>query len=285
MSTFKPSQIPKAAATRSKPDQGGYFETLPTPSPRELCFRVKETCATFQPTTVPQLGTPYKESSFLSVKPRIQLEGFQDYQLLNIQREGDFLWFKYGAPKSDYQKNNEPFRTFFTTRRYTWPAVLEDLYVVETTQFEQAVYNGSSTQTQPSYFPRYTYRPPASVSTVVMVEQFLSPTEWPKASIIHRQPIPTGVHGSWVGLEFNFQECLHPDIVITEKVPSARIVPGVGVLASPLGRNPQRKFIPQTNFLDWAPFVYDDGVEPSDGFWMRERVTYFPPIRPPDVYT
>lgn len=284
MSSFKPSAQPKAGTQVSKPDQGGYFETLPTPNPRELCFRVKETCATFQPTTVPVIGTPYKESSFLSTRPRMQVEGFNDYQLMNITREGEFLWFKYGKPKSDYEKNNTPFRTFFTTRRFTWPAVLEDLYFVQTLEFEQAVYNGSSIQTQPSYFPRYTFRPPVSVSTVVMIEQFLSPTPWERAAIIHRQPIVTGVHGSWVGLEFDFQECLHPDIVITEKVPGATIVPGIGVLSSPVARNPQRKFIPQTNFLDWAQFVYEDNVEPSDGFWLRERVTYFPPIRPPDVY-
>ncbi len=156
---------------------------------------------------------------------------------------------------------------------------------METRDFEQAVYNGTTTQTQPSYFPRYTFRPAASVSTVVMIEQFLSPANWARADIVHRQPIPTGVHGSWVGLEFDFQECLHPDIVIPEKVPGATVVPGVGVLAAPTYRNPQRKFIPQTNFLDWAQFVYDDAVEPTDGFWLRERVTYFPPIRPPDVYT
>ena len=62
-------------------------------------------------------------------------------------------------------------------------------------------------------------------------------------------------------------------------------MPGVGVLAAPTFRNPQRKFIPQTNFLDWTQFVYDDAAEPSDGFWLRERVTYYPPVRPPDVYT
>ena len=57
------------------------------------------------------------------------------------------------------------------------------------------------------------------------------------------------------------------------------------VLASPTARNLQRKFIPETNFQDWAPFIYEDNVEPTDGFWLRERVTYFPPTRPPDVFT
>jgi hypothetical protein len=283
MSSFKPSTQPKAQNTTAKTDQGHYFSVVPTPNPREMAFVVRETAQTFNPSEVPEVGTAYKDSSFLSVKPRIQLQGFQDYVLLNFGKDGDSLWFKYGKNKVVTDQATK-FRTYFTTQRFTWPAVLEDLYVVQTSQFQQAVYNGSTTQTQPSYFPRYTFRPAVSVSTVVMIEQFLSPAAWAKADVTHRQPIPTGVHASWVGLEFDFQECLHPDIVIPEKVPGAKIVSGVGVLASPTARNLQRKFIPQTNFLDWAPFFYDDAVQPTDGFWLRERVTYFPPIRPPDVF-
>lgn len=284
MSTFKPLNPPKAKATTSKPGEGKYFSLVPTPNPREMAVIVKETAATFNPLEVPAIGTSYQDSSFLSVKPRIQLQGFKDYVLLNFGKDGEFLWFKYGKNKALTDQATK-FRTYFTTQRFTWPAVLEDLYVVQTQEFKQAVFDGSSTQTQPSFFPRYTFRPAVSVSTVVMIEQFLSPTPWAKADVIHRQPIPTGVHASWVGLEFDFQECLHPDIVIPEKVPGAHVVPGVGVLSSPTARNLQRKFIPQTNFTDWAPFYYDDAVQPTDGFWLRERVTYFPPVRPPDVYT
>lgn len=284
MSSFKPSNPPKAQNTVSKTGEGKYFEIIPTPSPRELAFRVKETCATFNPSEVPEIGTSYAASSFLSVRPRIQLQGFQDYRLLNIQREGEFLWFKYAKNKTDSEKNNSPFRTFFTNRRYTWPAVLEDLYFIQTKDFQQAVFDGTTTQVQPSYFPRYSFRPSVSVSTVCLVEQFLSPTPWNQASLVHRQPIPTGVHGSWVGLEFDFQECLHPNIVVTEKVPGFSIVPNVGVQAPTVPRNPLRKIIPETNFLDWAQFVYDDGVEPADGYWLRERVTYFPPVRPQNNY-
>lgn len=282
MSSFKPSNPPKAGDTLSKAGEGKYFSLVPTPNPREMAVVVRELAATFNPTEVPEIGTPYKESSFLSVKPRIQLQGFGDYVLLNVGKDGDFLWFKYGKNKAATDQATK-FRTFFTTQRFTWPAVLEDLYVVQTTQFEQAVYNGTTTQTQPSYFPRYTFRPAASVSTVVMVEQFLSPQPWSRADVTHRQPIPTGVHASWVGLEFDFQECLHPNIVIPEKVPGASVVSGVGVQAPPTARNLQRKFIPETNFLDWAPFYYDDSVQPTDGFWLRERVTYFPPARPQEA--
>jgi hypothetical protein len=280
MSSFKPSRPPKAQNTVSKTDEGHYFEVIPTPSPRELAFRVKEFCATFNPTEVPVIGTSYGDSTFLSVRPRIQLEGFKDYLLLNIQRDGDFLWFKYAKNKTESEKNNSPFRVFFTNRRYTWPAVLQDLYFVQTTEFQQAVFDGTTTQTQPSYFPRYAFRPAASVSTICMVEQFLSPTPWDRVNLNHTQPIPTGVHGSWVGLEFDFQECLHPDIIITEKVPGFSIVQGVGVVSPLVPRNPLRKIIPKTNFTAWTQFVYDDGVEPSDGYWLRERVTYFPPIIP-----
>lgn len=284
MSTFKPSDPPKAHNTVSKRDEGHYFTVIPTPNPREMAFIVRETAQTFNPVEVPVIGTSYAESKFLTTRPRIQLQGFKDYVLLNVSKDADNLWFKYGKNKVQTDQATQ-FRTYFTTRRFTWPAVLEDLYVVQTRQFEQAVYNGTTTQTQPSYFPRYTFRPAVSVSTIVMIEQFLSPQPWPKEVLTHRQPIPTGVHASWVGLEFDFQECLHPAVVIPEKVPGATVVPGVGVLAAPSYRNLQRKYVPETNFLDWAPFIYDDAVEPTDGFWLRERVTYFPPVRPPEVYT
>lgn len=271
MSSFKPSRPPKAQNTVSKTDEGHYFEVIPTPSPRELAFRVKEACATFNPTEVPAIGTTYGDSSFLSVRPRIQLEGFKDYLLLNVQREGEFLWFKYAKNKTEEEKNNSPFCTFFTTRRYTWPAILQDLYFVQTSALQQS---------QPAYYPRYTFRPATSVSTICMVEQFLSPTPWDRTLMTHQQPLPTGVHGSWVGLEFDFQECLHPDVVVTEKVPNFTVVFGVGVLNPVTPRDFLRKIIPKTNFTSWAPFVYDDSAEPSDGYWLRERVTYYPPILP-----
>lgn len=283
MSTFKPSNPPKASNTTSRQGTGKYFKLVPTANPREMAFVVKEDAATFNPTTVPEPGTAYKDSSFLKVRPRIQLEGFEDYQLLNISAEGDMIWFKYGKNKAQTDQATK-FRTFFTTVRHTWPAVLEDLYVVQTRDFEQAIYNGTTTQTEPSYFPRYSFRPSASVSTVVMIEQFLSPVSWSKSAVAHPQPVTTGVHGSWIGVSFDFQECLHPTIVITEKVPGASIVQGVGVLSPSVSRNPYRKIIPQTNFLDWAPFVYSDAVQPSGGAWLRERVTYFPPSLPETTF-
>ena len=284
MSTFKPSNPPKASNTTSRPGTGKYFKLVPTANPRELAFVVKEDAATFNPTTVPEPGTAYKDSSFLKVRPRIQLEGFEDYQLLNISADGDMLWFKYGKNKVQTDQATR-FRTFFTTVRHTWPAVLEDLYVVQAKLFEQTSTNQNFTQVDPTYFPRYSFRPSVSVSTVVLVEQFLSSTPWPRASITHPQPVTTGVHGSWVGISFDFQECLHPAIMVTEKVPGATIVQGVGVISPTVPRNPNRKIIPETNFTDWAPFVYSDAVEPSGGAWLRERVTYFPPAIPETAFT
>ncbi len=164
MSDFESARPPKASTSVAKAEEGKYFSLVPTPNPREMAFIVKETAATFNPTIVPEVGTTYKDSSFLKTRPRIQLQGFQDYRLLNIQKDGEFLWFKYGLNKALTDQATK-FRTFFTTRRFTWPAVLEDLYVVQTQAFQQAVYNGTTTQTQPSYFPRYTFRPAASIST------------------------------------------------------------------------------------------------------------------------
>jgi hypothetical protein len=37
---------------------------------------------------------------------------------------------------------------------------------------------------------------------------------------------------------------------------------------------------PETNFTDWAPFVISDRQEPTNGVWLREKVTIYPPQLP-----
>jgi len=258
---------------------GKYFDTLPTPDPRELSFRVRESAVGFQPTTIPTVPTTYGDSSFLKVRPRIQLEGFADYVFTRVSREGDFLWFHYGKNKTSAQMQ-APFRSFWTTRRYTWPAVLEDLWFVKTTAFSQSNFNGTTVQSQPSYFPRYTFRPDVPYSSACLIEQFLSPTPWARTDMNHIQPVPTDVHGSWIGVNFNFPSCLHPQVVFDENVPGAQVVYGSGVSNPATPRNINRKIIPATNMLDWAPFVISDEQQPTDGLWLRERVTLYPPPRP-----
>jgi len=66
-------------------------------------------------------------------------------------------------------------------------------------------------------------------------------------------------------------------------VPGASIVQGVGMANPPLGRDPTKMVFPATNFTDWSPFVIEDKQQPTNGLWLRERVTIYPPTQPDTI--
>lgn len=253
---------------------GGYFDLLPTPDPSQLSFRVKEHAADFQATQMPAVGTRYAQCSMLPVRPKIQLEGYNDYVYIMCQREGDLLWFYFGKNKTPAQRNT-PFRSFYDNQDYAWPAVLESLSIIESS-FMQSVYTGTSTQTAPSYFARYRYRPPVSYNSLVLIEQFLSEVPWDRGELIHPQPVPTDINATFVGVSVDFPRCLHDHVTFPELVPDAQIVEGAGTENAQSQDNLDTVF-PATNFTDWAPFILRDTQQPTGGIWLREKVTIYPP--------
>jgi hypothetical protein len=262
---------------------GGYFDLLPSPDPSQFSFRVREDAKDFQPTLLPTYGTRYAAANWLKTKPRVTFEGFKDYVYTHCERTDQYLWFYFGKNKTPAQRST-PFRTFYDTRGYVWPAVLEDVYIVQSTTFVQSTYNGTATVTSPSLFPRYRYRPSVSVSSVIKVEQFLAETPWSEQELTHEQPVPTDVNASYLGVSVDFPRCLHGDITFRELVPGASIVSGVGMVTPPLGRDPTRMIFPATNFTDWSPFIIEDKQQPTNGLWLRERVTIYPPPQPETTF-
>ena len=255
------------------------FEIIPTPSPSEIQIRVWQDANQMSLDTIPAIGTAYGDTT-LPVSPKL-LE-YTAYKYVAMTKDGDDLWFYFGKPKTTTEKNT-PFRTYYDNRQYTWPSVLEDLYAVESSVFPQAVNNGTTTDTTPSIFPRYKYRPAVPYNSLVMVEQFLAPEPWNPHDLIHPQPVPTDVNGSYVGVSMNYERCLHGTMVFEEKVPAATIIYGVGSLVPPIGRNPRKQIFPETNFTDWAEFFIEDRQQPVNGLWLRERVKIFPPPIPEPI--
>jgi len=261
---------------------GGYFDLVPTPDPAQLSFRVKDHAADFQATQMPAVGTRYAACNMLKTRPKIQLEGYQDYVYLMCQREGDWLWFYFGKNKTVAQRNT-PFRSFYDNRNYPWPSVLESIYFVSSSSFVQSVYNGTTTATAPSYFARYRYRPQVPYNSSVLVEQFLAEAPWEREELMHQQPVPTDINASYVGINIDFPRCLHGKATFPELVPGAQIVQGVGT-ENPRGdQNTTEMIFPATNFEDWAPFVIEDSQQPTNGLWLRERVTIYPPPLPDTI--
>lgn len=258
------------------------FEVLPTPNPAEVMIRVWQDANQVDPTNIPALYATYKASP-LPAKPKV--EKFGDYIYVDMSKEGDDLYFYFGKAKTQAQKSNEPFRTYSSKRQYTWPAVLEDLYAVQTSAFPQSANNGASISTTPSIFPRYKYRPQVPYNSDIKVEQFISPTPWNAIDLQHPQPVPTDVNGSYVGVNMQYERCLHGRMVFKEKVPSALIVFGVGLATPPPNRLPNgTQVFPETNFLDWAEFVIEDSVSIVNGMYVREKVTIYPPPLPDPVF-
>lgn len=207
---------------------------------------------------------------------------YGDYVYLKSEKpDADYITLFFGKPK-DRNAKNKPFNTFPDTRQYTWPAVLEDLWVAKVNGFPQVVNNGSVTNTADRLLPRYRFRPPVPYNSIVKVEQFLSTSAWGESELTHEQPVPTDIDGAYVGLNIGFQRCLHPRVVFPKQA-TEQIVYGVGVNPAPTGRFSMTQVFPATNFLDWGSFVIEDRQQNVNGLWLRERITIFPPPIPEDV--
>lgn len=206
---------------------------------------------------------------------------------------GDYVYLKSGKPDADHillyfgkkktaAERNKPFNTYHDTRQYTWPAVLEDQFVNKVVNFPLTVNTSTGVRQTDRLLPRYRYRPPVPYNSIVRIEQFLSDVAWKESDLTHEQPVPTDIDAFYVGLQINFQRCLHPRLEFPNNA-SEQTVHGVGVVPAPIGRNSMKQIFPATNFTDWAPFVIQDNQVPADGLWLREKVTIFPPPPPDDV--
>jgi hypothetical protein len=271
--------MPAHSTAPSKLTDG--FEFISTPDPGQLAFRVRVDANSFNPTTLLEAGTPYKSCSFIAVKPRMGSQGFEDYVYTYNERSDQFIWFYFGYKKSPDEKNT-PFRTFTTNQEYPWPAVLEDLYFVQSS-FAQSVWDGLQMQTTPTILPRYRFRPSVSVDSLCVVEQFLDAVPWPQQDLEHVQPIPTEINASYIGADVSFPRCLHGKVVIKEFLPNARIVYGAGMVQPAPGRSISEMTFPATNFTDWAPFTLEDRQQPTGGMFLRERITIYPPEVPTSI--
>ena len=255
------------------------WETLPTPNPNEIMFRVRGNSNQIAPSQIPTLEQRYRSCPLPGVLPR--MDEFSLYQYVHMEREGPYLWFYYGKPKTDEEKNT-PFRAYFSTRVYNWDAVLEDLYAVKSTTFPQSVNINTTVETTARIFARYRYRPEIEYNSKILIEQFLSPTPWKGSQLEHDQPVPTNIQGSYIGIDMTFVKCLHPLCEFNELIPSPQIVQGVGTQNVVGGRNIGKQTFPATNFTDHAPFYLSDEQMPvqGTGMWLRERVKIYPPPTP-----
>lgn len=252
------------------------LEVVPTPNPNEFSVRVWQDANQMKLTAAPTLGELYSASDIPTLPRR---QDFANYVYCYSSKEGDDIWFYYAKPKTTTERNT-PFRTVFSTRQYPWPPVLYNIDIWQTSDFPQTVYNGTTTLSAPRYFPKYRFKPTPTVSSLIKIEQYLSEVPYSQAELTHSQPIPTEINGNFLGLSINFPRCLHPKVVFDANIPGGTKVMGQGTVEANSNWNSNKQIFPATNFLDWAPFVIEDQVQPVNGQFLREKITIFPPVQP-----
>lgn len=230
--------------------------------------------------------TTYAEFAWAVNHEKIQVDtAFYNYVYIKCDKQdADHMLFYFGKAKTPDQRNT-PFQQFWDTRQYTWPAVLEDVYLTKSS-ISQYINSGTSSQESPRIIPRYRYRPAFPYNSLVFVQQFLAEVPWKDSDLDHPQPVPTDVNGAYIGAPaINFPRCLHGDIRFPELTPGATIISGAGMVNPPSGRNNAGQFFPATNFTALAPFIIEDRQQSVNGLFLREMVEIFPPPSPKRIRT
>lgn len=273
------------------------FQLLPTPNPEEFSFSIRVPDRKFNESLLLKPGsslvsaqtaainhstaTTYAKFLWAVNQERVN-EAFSDYVYLKCEKSSaDYITFFFGKQRTE-QERNTPFSAYRDNRQYTWPSVLEDLYIISST-VQQYINTGSGTDTAPRYLPRYKFRPSVSYNSRIIVRQYLSEIPWPDGDLEHEQPVPTDINADYIGLNINFERCLHAAARFRETTPGAAIVYGVGMIEPPLDRSLQGQLFPATNFIDWQDFYIEDRQQQVNGLWLRESVQIFPPPVPETI--
>lgn len=274
------------------------LQILPTPSPEEFLVTVRVPDRKFNPSLVLKAGvtllsaqsaqqqgkSPTTFAQFMWAVNSERVNDFGNYVYLKCEKsDPDHIRWFFGRAKTSEQRNT-PFSTFPDTRQYTWPAVLEDLFIIQSS-VKQYINTGSGVEDAPRYLPRYRYRPAVPYNSTVIVRQYLSDVPWAEIELTHEQPVPTDINGSYIGLpNIDFQRCLHDAVRFRETTPGAQIVDGIGQVRPPNDRALRGQVFPPTNFIDWQPFFIEDRQQQVDGLWLRESIEIHPPLPPEPIY-
>jgi len=203
----------------------GQIELLPTPDPSTVSFRISESAQSFRVGDIPKQGTKFANTRL--TKSRVQQDNFANYTYQYMDRDRQNLWFYFTYPYSTdidpetgSPKNQVPFNTFSTNKRWSWPAVLHRLiFVPSQVPLITAVPNADDTKGYAQAFverlvPRRVFTPATNALCECLVEQFVS--DVPFEGLEHQQPVDGEVEWDLPGTSERIT-CLHPRIEIPAK--------------------------------------------------------------------
>lgn len=266
---------------------------MPEPDPRWNLHRTPNPSEKSLSILIPQVEIKEKKTLFDAYLPGAL---FKDCPIIPDQGlvgdYGDFVFtdctdadnkhlrYWFGANKT-LEQANTPFRTTTWKGNHRWPPVLLGVQIIADhgSQRSFTVRSGTDTGTGfgPTYYDQVQYIPDVAEGTRFVKDEFLSPIKFniPQTPV----PIPTSVSYQLPGgINGNFPECLHGDIIIEPTITcSAQLVAGtVSVVGTTIGAQVFRA----TNFTDWSPYILSDTQELRDGVWYHVRIRVFPPPQP-----
>lgn len=235
------------------------FQTIPTANPAESAFVLTVDDNLITPDTLPAAGTTYAQWT-LGQRERTKDTEWDDYIFVDTMdaapgRRAFVFGKSHGAATVDV-----PFETVWDTEFHRWPAVVvQQLKVLMTNPSHNTGY----------YLNRWFIKSAAEGNCLVKIEHFQNAVAWGQNSLRHPMPITDDIKE----VEISVNDCLHGELKFYDTSAG-----NTDVEQRREGTAQQGHTIPATNFADWAPFVIRDTQKQSNGLWVREKATIYPPI-------
>lgn len=265
-------------------------DLVPTPNPSELSLVIDVPVSVFamsnrqMPTasTNGVIGDKYASEAFKFLVSAAWVKGYGDYVFVDVSKPmPQWLRFHFIKEKTAAQRaSKEPFRSMPSFGNHRWNAILKKLSFFQDNSFPLAatiIKNGQKgTVTAPRTYDQVVYVPEINEGTLFLEEEFFSDT--PFVIPQYEVPIPTAV--SYVvpgGASGNFQECLHPKVVIPDLRAGSLVF--IGGAQSDSGGNVRGQVFPETNQTGWERYVLSHKQKFEVGYYGY-RVTVNPPDEP-----
>lgn len=188
--------------------------------------------------------------------------------------------FYFAKSKTDAERNT-PFRTWFTRKDWNFPAVLNGIMILKDVSHKQSFNVNGTIVNADRFFPKFFELPEYVGPCVFKIEQFLSEVPWNQTSFQSTAPQPDDVDFYILGLHIQRRRVLHPELKVNNPFPdSTEVAFRTGFLPTFNGENLQYIF-PATKPAGRVPYIQTDEQNPTNGQWLRERVTVYPPRNQP----
>lgn len=245
------------------------FQTIPTANPAESAFVLTVDDNLITPATLPVVGTTYANWELGQRERTVDTE-WNDYVFTETLDAAPgrraFLFGKsHGAATVDV-----PYETVWDNEDHQWPKVV-------TQQLKVLVFFMSNPGSNSSVLSKFFVKSDYAGSSLIKIERFQNAFPWDVNKLRHPVPITDDLdisEGVYDDEGSKIENCLHGEIRLLSRADgNGNAWKNVESPDGGLGFT-----IPATNFTDWAPYVKRDTQRRSNGLWVREKVTVFPPI-------